>query len=530
MTGILIPRKQVWTQQPQVAVGVNTCLPHAVGALANFARLGYESVSGRTYPYTFEDSPRIITPVGIGYKPCISVAASTWYATIPSRFSSSTTFTLVFQVSGNLFASHVLASCGQGGYRGWVLSISANYDEGGNSEAKINFSYLGVSDYTYIATGIRPKTTPLTCVLTQKNGLVSVFANGRKCGTVSTGTMVAPYAADPILYGAIDSGNHNFRGGTTIFSHLLGCATDDYAISLSINPWQLLAPQTRSIFVPTGAGGTTSVSADNAASYSVISAVSADTSANYAVRTYAASDATTAYAVRTTAQADNAASYNVRTIAQQDDSESYTVAGLVSADGSASYNVRAQISSDASAAYNVIGLVSADATASYNLRTTATADSAASYAVLSASSVVSSSTASYNVIGTVGADSSPAYSVRTSAQADSTPSYYIHAAVFADSVAEYNVLAALQSVQTDNSAAYDIFGRVQADIASAYAVLGEAAAEVTLSAQTIADLSAAIANALMAQLTAATIQTNMTHINGTLITGAGTESNPWGGN
>ena len=191
-----------------------------------------------------------------------------------------------------------------------------------------------------------------------------------------------------------------------------------------------------------------------------------------------------------------------------DSTAAYGVIAAVSADSSASYAVINPVSGDATTSYAVLNAVASDSSASYSVLTSASSDSTAAYQILSANTVASDSTASYAIFATVAADSTSSYAVLASASSDATASYGVLAAAGSDSAATYAVLATVSSDSTaayaitvspsaDSTANYTIFATVAADSTASYSIL-YSGGEVTLSAETIADLSAAIANAIWA--------------------------------
>lgn len=156
------------------------------------------------------------------------------------------------------------------------------------------------------------------------------------------------------------------------------------ARSVSENPWQVFQPIPRRIFVPVSAGGgTTTVTADHAASYTITGSVAADASAAYAIRSAVTADAAASYVLRTAAQADRPAAYAIRAAVASDLASSYAIqsAGTVSTGLDATYAVRGAVSSDISVGYQIAAAVQAEVTAAYAVRSAVQKDLTASYAI-----------------------------------------------------------------------------------------------------------------------------------------------------
>jgi len=222
--------------------------------------------------------------------------------------------------------------------------------------------------------------------------------------------------------------------------------------SLSDNPWQIFAPDSKSLWVPetVSAGGGATVTTDASADYAIRAAITSDAAASSPVRSATSSDATAAYPLRAATQSDAAAAYAIRSAASADALASYYVLGLVQSDTAGSYAVRAAAQSDALASYAVRSAVQSDALASYE--------------ILSAGVVVSDSPASYAIRAAVQADGAAGYPVRSVAQADAACAYAVRAAVWADAGASYAVQGALVAVWADATASYFVDGVVASGV------------------------------------------------------------------
>lgn len=192
---------------------------------------------------------------------------------------------------------------------------------------------------------------------------------------------------------------------------------DNEARAINENPWQIFKPLPRRIFVPLATGGgTTAVTADHNASYTITGSVAADASAAYAIRAAVTADATASYALRAAVAADSAASYALRAAAQ--------------ADQAAAYAIRAAVASDL----------------------------AGSYAIQTAGTVTTGLDAAYAVRGSVAGDISVGYQIAAAVQAEVAAAYAVRAAVQKDLAAGYAIQAGLSAVSADLIAAYAVDG------------------------------------------------------------------------
>lgn len=297
--------------------------------------------------------------------------------------------------------------------------------------------------------------------------------------------------------------------------------SDSEVEQLAANPWQIFAPDSKSLWVPetvSAGGGANTVSSDASADYAIRAAITSDAAASYPVRSATSTDATAAYPLRAATQSDTAAAYAIRSAASADALASYYVLGLVQSDTAGSYAVRAAAQSDALASYAVRSAVQSDALASYE--------------ILSAGVVVSDSPASYAIRAAVQADAAASYPVRSVAQADAAGAYAVRAAVWSDAGASYAVQGALVAVWADATANYFVDGVVASGVYPSQTTVlagvqyGPTGVEYTgtFVFATPGDIAAAV----LASLQATAIPVNMTQVKGQPINGAGSEADPWG--
>ena len=336
---------------------------------------------------------------------------------------------------------------------GGLFSASSQmnfYFEGFASGQAVRLTRFNGSNYsTRLNSGYIPSEGQLLNLGVRVNANVKLFIDGNSYGENTSD-------GDTSL---IEQAGLMYRQGGSLFpdnvqgTHAYFCwgrdLTDTEFKSIADNPWQIFAPDAKSLWVPdtvSAGGGATPITSDASTSYAIRAAITSDAAASYPVRAATSSDTTAAYPLRAATQSDTAAAYAIRSAASADALASYYVLGLVQSDTAGSYAVRAAAQSDALASYAVRSAVQSDALASYE--------------ILSAGVVFSDSPASYAIRATVQADGAASYPVRSVAQADAAGAYAVRSAVWSDAGASYAVQGALVSVWADATASYFVDGVV----------------------------------------------------------------------
>ena len=317
---------------------------------------------------------------------------------------------------------------------------------------------------------------------------LKIYNNGNAVTTNATiGTLnnATPTGFDSVCLGGADRSSYLFQGSggqaNVVYAWNRALSADEHK-SLSDNPWQIFEPEVTRIWVDDfiDAGGTTTVTTDASASYTVAGSVQADATASYAVSTSATADAAASYKIASAVQQDATAQYAIRAAVTADASASYALiaASSVTADASVSYVVRSATTSDASASYVVRGAVQQDAAASYAVRAAVFADAVASYALIVDGQVTADASGSYQIRGAVQSDASLAYEIAGAVQssasagyvvqgmasADASAAYVVQGAVVADAVGSYLVDGAVLVLQPSIYAAYVPVPRNQAQV------------------------------------------------------------------
>ncbi len=254
---IIIPKRQIWTRQPQRPVRLDS--PYlrdgAVGAcfsgspsdaLGNAIATPAESIAIR--PMSPGNS--------YGYFPTDSYSG-TYTATL-GRQNIANEYTFACQISGLFYGygGHTLLSAGVGGVGGIGVGLAPSYASGYGSGYDIPIMYVvhyGVAQYTVGSIGVVPATDVCTIVIACKaNDTARLYCNGAFISSVAVGSINQyPYT---VAYGGVS--DLNFRGGSS-FAFLSHRAIEaKEAIDLTLNPWRIFDQRSRHVFVGASGGGT----------------------------------------------------------------------------------------------------------------------------------------------------------------------------------------------------------------------------------------------------------------------------------
>jgi len=495
--GLLIEQeRRAWKRQPQTRQRLNPASPYFAGLLFHAPlHPGWgmlDLVSGAPCTKTGLGTSAA-TPAGV-----MPVFGSGSYAdfTAPAAFDGSLPFTIAW----------VQQPISPVGYS-TVLDIKPPVNA-----ANSFLIYQSASDAIYqfvvgprdgggkgaqFATGLQTDRLLDVYVLVAPAGMASTTS---QYALYRNGVRQAPAVANPAFGAANTAG---FRIGTYLggsgdpFEGCLGGVTiwqralDDRAASAWL-PAKLYSPRRTRRYIPTTGGGTTQVTSDLSAAYSVRGKAQSDLSAAYSVRGAVQSSLSASYTALGAVQADLSAVYSIQGSAQSDLAANYSVIGAVQSSLSASYAVLGEVQSSLSASYAVQGSAQADLAAAYSICGKAQADLAASYTVVA--KVQSDLSASYTIIGKVQSDLAAAYSVRGAVQSELSASYEIQSAgvVISDMAAAYSILG---TVTSDLSASYAVLAPVSSELAAEYVVRGAVATDLTANYRVltpvVSDLSAA---------------------------------------
>lgn len=489
MSSIIVPQRRVWTQQPQhfhvLAPEVADLNPVGANFATNF------SLAGRPLSLTSENTPAVRPNVaGLSYYPGESDVYAAYYADLGVHPLVGE-YTFLCVMSGPLYSEHTLLIKGVGGSNGVQFSINTAYSADGSGTLGPIVTHYGVAAYSFASTSFKPKEKPCTLVITGKaNDVAKCWINGVYVGSVAVGNLISD-TTNPLIFGRPSSdGGKYFYGGYPLFFLASRRASDQLAKRLSVNPWQIFAPQVRRTFVDLGAGGTYSVYSDSSLSYYIRSLLSSDSGISYAIRNAIYRDDAVGYALRSAISSNSEVGYVLRQAIAKDDPEIYLIRGIALADDAETYNIR--------------GLVQTSDSETYSIRSSVQADVSASYDVMSSTVVAANNSVSYYVRGAVSGDGIAGYTVRASVSAGDSATYSVRSAASRDVVAGYEIAAAESSVYADSTVAYSVDG-------------------VAPSCPSAESIAAAVVSALQGT----TIPANIKQVNDVTVQGAGTKLNPW---
>ena len=523
MANLVIPRREIWTQQPQGTEGIDWSNPitNGIASVLNPASGLRDHITGELWtPFGAKPKP------GVGPKGRLFDSTSDFggYALISSRNLATPAQTHL------LFVEYVTKSAS---YSGLFGSASAN-----GSSPSLILQDLGSGFGVYPGS---PGSLSSNSAFGPSVILISGDANnsdGYKDGVafLTGAPAVVPQATASLRVFGERAMNPSYstKGRVYLSISWTRRLTASEKLAVSENPWQIFAPRETRLFVPVSAGGGSTVTSDASATYKVLGSLQSNATASYAVRSAVQSASSASYSVRGSLQQSIVSDYGIRTSTQQNAASTYAVRGLVAQDVAPTYSIRGSVSSDTTAAYNILSAssVSASASAGYNirgnvnqdvaaiyaLRGSVTQDTSATYSILSASAVSSSVTAGYAIKGSVQSSIVAGYSIAQTVQAEIAASYVIRAGAVSEA-----------------QAAYVIRGLVQQSIAASYAIDGTAFTG-SISDADIARIVQAvllqlnnesIAAAVLAALNATTIPVDMKKTNGITIMGTGSKLSPW---
>lgn len=379
-----------WTSQPQQYVGIDFGNPITRRLVfATGARFVDSVTNGAPTLYGVPSYTPTISGVGLDFSGGAAGTQAAQYATgvATDVFRFGGTLHVLLKVGSLYLAGSGNSICGKNtsGTAGWALRVNAsgkaqflNYGTG--TDLTLTGNTTLVSGRTYLISVTTPSAHPYSA------GGARIFVNGID-DTASSNATTGPSTTDsaiPLKIGGGGNGTRDWSGQIILVSALNRAQSAIEIRSISQNPWQIFKPLPRHIFAPLATGGgTTAVTADHNASYTITGSVTADASAAYAIRSAVTADAAASYALRAAAQADQAAAYAIRAAVASDLASSYAIqsAGTVSTGLDAAYAVRGAVAGDISVGYQIAAAVQAEVTAAYAVRAAVQKDLAAGYAI-----------------------------------------------------------------------------------------------------------------------------------------------------
>jgi len=258
---ILVPRRQVWTQQPQCAVAIDQAWIARGLKFAVLPSVGLINLAGPSGAIQSDGFSTEVIPSGIAYNgnhkaeylPILPnnvgvTLVSVWRSRAASQYISadSTRILLSNRTSSNL------------GW-GWGRASAVGGGAGGNKTAQ-TFVVNGVAQYSEANYTIESLVdTPVACRYSQATGKVAWFAFGKKTSADSTAS-TSPTTGGNVVFGAggdYAGSNSPWIDRASVILGFVGELSDAevYTLSNSVNAiWQIFKRQDSRIWVPVSAG------------------------------------------------------------------------------------------------------------------------------------------------------------------------------------------------------------------------------------------------------------------------------------
>jgi len=351
MAYIILPSRR--TRQPQTIARLNPAFVGPNDFVFNAATPRINLASGKPISISYAvDNPFPVTRYGIGYQP-IDDQFDGIQVVQGASFYGGPGFTFATAVQGALFGNHLLADVGVGGVCGYSITFADGaYAPDGRGIPKIGVTFYGVAGYasSYVST----PADGLCFVVTGRTGRIAIFVNGTLLETISAGTYI-PNNGYSAKYGAAHESINAFRGAASHYFALDRELPDAVAAELSINPWQLFAPDSRRIYFGASGGGATIFESTFADSWSLSDTYSASATL---VSTYtdsptvtdsSSSSAVFASAFDETIPVSDGPSADMGGVANRTQEESFTITDAYSASMVANATISETLSAEASA-------------------------------------------------------------------------------------------------------------------------------------------------------------------------------------
>lgn len=491
---MLIRRSEVWTRQPQVPCGINQSIPGLIvaGVPLLFCSRPISNIDS-------QNIAKVITKSGLGAQYSAYGASEVYLGKSLSEY----TIVAIADIAHTIIERHLVDfDWYSNAWRGFQLRAVNNTIE------FVPFDNVGNPAFCNVSTDAQASVIrPVVVVARQKAGIAKLDTSLGSASTSALATCRGLTSSLPVVVGQYaNASDRNFSSDPISgYAVIDGFMSDADVARIIDNPWQIFAPERRTLFVPSGAGGTSSITSDASASYLIRNAISQDLAS--------------AFGIRGAVQADRASSYALRGAAQSNLSGAYSLRGSAFKDATAAYSIRGMVQSDEVASYNLRGSVQSSESASYAIRGAVSSDRSATYDILSASAVSSSLDASFAVRGAVPSDQAASFVVRGAAQSNQVVSYSIRGLVQSSLSAGYSIDAGVSAVSSDLLVSYFVGGA-----AAQCPTAEQNAAAVVAALPSASDIAAA----LIAALNATTIPVNIKQVNSVHIKGSGVVGDTWG--
>lgn len=309
---------------------------------------------------------------------------------------------------------------------------------------------------SYSATGsIIPNMRPIVLSTRYDGSKVEIFMGGVLDGSRScSGTLSYPNASDSGVaignYYSYSATARSFNGDVYLTAVWDRALSDAEIKSISNDPFQLLQPQKRPLWVNT-ISGLISVSNDAILSYNLLS--------------YAQQDKTIEWNTLNSVNTDGSVSWDINTSVTSDKTFSWDALNQVIADKVIEWNLEQYVQSDKGMSWDILNNVVSDGILSWN----------------TTSSVTTDVNTTWNIVSSVFADKTINYDILVSANQDVSLSWNINQFVFADKGLVWDIESTMLTAFADLPLRYDIVSSVYRDFNTYWNLLQSTYSDNTIS-------------------------------------------------
>jgi hypothetical protein len=259
MANLLIPRREIWTQQPQVPVEIDWSNPISAGLLRSydFGNLGRDATRNGAAWWSTGSTQPAITTAGRGLKVAASGQLSS-NESVSGQISTGITLFLIAEknakiLSASDFIFGATTELDAGDFNwGFYESVSTGNLSGFVKNASnVSVNVTGGTNWL-------PDKGPQFWALTYGGGdnFVRLYLNGFEVGSAAQTGLIKQTALNARIAGwNVSSPTPGFTViRADIWNRNIG---SDGVARLSKYPWQIFAPRETRLFVPVSAGGST---------------------------------------------------------------------------------------------------------------------------------------------------------------------------------------------------------------------------------------------------------------------------------
>lgn len=185
---IVIPRREIWTRQPQQVVGIDWSNPLTRGLVGTYNATYGDAVTRATVTRVGSVAPRVFNSGVLltGYAGSGGIATNydiVNHPLVTGAFSVVMTVKFVFSAANN---QSFISQGGSGSGKGWDIVVAANTNT-------LSLVFGGVAIYTIGASAlISGVEQRIVVVVSGNGGTATGYVNGVSVGSAAVGTMLTP--------------------------------------------------------------------------------------------------------------------------------------------------------------------------------------------------------------------------------------------------------------------------------------------------------------------------------------------------